>query len=171
MSVPMKIRTNSDVIGYRAVSLKNKAIGSFVNSLKVWPWEWFCLMDLPPGCTRSNAERLIKEWRITYAVKEKISIAYQGILSYQPSCRLYLFVAGLNTQNEILSDREPRMGELYWSLIAQQSAAIEPIEDLMKVIFRTLYNNPPSGSWEVITPYNHNLLIKKVKQAYDSKKY
>ena len=78
---------------------------SHIAFLDEWPWEWFCTLNLPQKSNHSDAEKLIKHWRIKLATREKIQVAYQGVFSLVPHEHVHLVMLGRNRRGETLYDK------------------------------------------------------------------
>jgi len=124
-------------------------------------YDWFVTLNLQ-NYNVEDSEKYLKIWRCNLTKKDHIQISYVGVivLSKFTGSHIHLLVFGRNKDSETLLDRDERTWEKEWSRITHCDSFIEPVNDNGVVEYITRITNTPTDHFELIRPYNKDLLDK-----------
>jgi hypothetical protein len=122
-----------------------------------WPWTHVAhLVFNHDKANISQAEQLLKKWRLGIIKGEHLQLATIGVLNHIPSSHLHVLLIGTNRNGKTLND----LKAVDWCRYARLwpgSAKIDPI--FSEGIYGYINDmNTPDGNHELLRPYNLKLL-------------
>jgi len=126
-----------------------------------YPWEWFLSLGLENG----NYERPLRRFFRDLQKKEKIQVAYTGVYNALPSPHLHILALGYsNKTRKRLAHVNTWIWEWSWRGITQKSSDIQRVTSDGAAGY-IAFQNTPQSNFELVTPYNRKLLMKKEKDG------
>jgi hypothetical protein len=129
------------------------------NFYNQYDYDWFCSLNLP-NYNVENSEKFLKRWRCNLSTKDHIQIGYLGIIvtSKFTGPHIHLLLFGRNKNGDTLLNRDKKEWEREWTRITGRGSLIEDYEDNGVVRYMSLTTNTPVNHFELVKPYNKNLL-------------
>lgn len=125
--------------------------------LQQFPWEWFCSLSCYKNSSSSDIEKYLHKWCL-FRIKDRIRIAYIGVINYIPFPHIHLLMLGTSKTGSLLN-RNPDLWKKQWGKIMKKSAVIEPIYSDGAIGY-LVDQNMPYRKFDYVT-FNERLLIKK----------
>lgn len=123
----MYIETDEDV--KNSIIIK-KIRSAIYNDFMTHQFEFYATLNLPSS-DETYAEKLLRKWRGIMSTKDKIRIAYKGVivLSKVKGPHIHLLMLGRNKHNQTLLDLNEIDWQKCWGKIAHKSAVIKKIDN------------------------------------------
>ena len=162
----MNNNTNS-FLKFKSLSKLQDKNSWFAKSLKIefksfmsqWNFEWFVHLTFKNIVKYSNAQDILKKWRIELCKSESIQIAYKGVFTSYPRPHIHILMFGLNESGKTLLDVDENIWMKKWG----NKSEINRVYDSDGAIGYLLDQNTPTNNHELFD-YNIKLLNKcKIK--------
>ena len=153
----MKMNTNQKC-EYEKIIEYRECLTSFMSR---YDWEWFISLNLPTSSIE-DTEKYLKQWRCKCCIKYHIQVCYMGniIPSKYRGNHLHLLMSGRNKDGKTLLDMDEREWEREWNKITHKGSYIERVRDDWIYDYINGQKNTPVNHFEMVIPYNKNLLKK-----------
>jgi len=124
-------------------------------------YDWFVSLNLP-NYKVEDSEKYLKMWRSNMTTRDRIQISYLGVIvtSQYTGPHIHLLMFGRNKDGETLLDKDEKKWEKEWCHITQCGSCIKRVNDNGVVDYVTIITNTPINHFELVKPYNKNLLKK-----------
>ncbi len=136
---------------------RKKEKEAYDSFFKGYNWQWFCTFNLPTSSV-PEAESYLKQWRISLCTEESMQVAYKGAVILYPQPHIHILMFGCNKHGKGLRDVKRYKWKRRMEKITKKGCDISDVYLRDGVIDYIIRQNILSHKYELVTPYNGNLL-------------
>lgn len=124
-----------------------------------WNWEVYCVLNVPEVFV-PTVEYWVEHWLQQMSADEKVEIGCVGIIKQFVEPHVELLMLSDHSRGKFLADIKVGKWKSEWYRMSESTAAITQVYDQTRLVSFVVGRNTRPGSYELINPYNNELLLK-----------